>query len=525
MKRITKILTVSLIVLAVGSCGESKDSQPSLEIDTLIVNGDVYTGTNQSAQQLSIAICGEQICDVFPSGSKSYQPKHIVDAKGLIVSPGFIDPHTHSLEELVSTDNNHNLNYLYQGVTTVVNGNDGGGTVELAKLKTDFAKNGIGSNVAMYVGHGAVRRAVMGQEKRFATEAELKQMEALVEQAMKDGALGLSSGLYYVPGNFANTEEVIRLAKVASRYNGIYDTHLRDESTFNIGLVAAVQEAIDIAKSANIHIHLGHLKALGVDVWGKSKDVIELVNSAKDQGVSISADQYPWLASGTSLKSALLPSWVRAGTNDEFLARLADQSIRAQLESETNENIRRRGGAERQLITAFKDDSFVGLTLAQAASKLNMTPFEAVITLVPQGRVRIASFNMSEADVTAIMQQPWVVTSSDGSNGHPRKYGSFPKKFSDFVLDKQLLTIAQFINRSSAQTASVLGLKDRGEISIGKVADVVIFNPVNFKANASYQKWNEYASGVKYVWVNGELSIAEGEYTKALAGKFVAPSH
>lgn len=525
MNRLFQLTITSLLIITISGCDKSDDSQTELVADTLIVNGDVYTGNSEQAQQLSIAICGKKICDVFPSGSKTYKTDQIIDAKGLIVSPGFIDPHTHSLEELVSADNNHNLNYLYQGVTTVVNGNDGGGTVELADLKTKLAKNGIGSNVAMYVGHGAVRRAVMGQEKRFATEGELKQMEALVEQAMKDGALGLSSGLYYVPGNFANTEEVIRLAKVASRYNGIYDTHLRDESTFNIGLVAAVQEAIDIAKAADIHLHLGHLKALGVDVWGKSKDVIELVKSAKDQGVSISADQYPWLASGTSLKSALLPSWVRAGTNEEFLARLSDQSIRAQLESETNENIRRRGGADRQLITAFKDESFVGLTLAQAANKLNMTPFEAVITLVPQGRVRIASFNMSEADVEAIMQQPWVVTSSDGSNGHPRKYGSFPKKFSDFIVDKQLLTTAQFINRSSAQTAKVLGLKDRGELATGKVADVVIFNPAKFQANASYQKWNEYSSGVKYVWVNGKLAITEGEYIKALAGQFVTPSH
>jgi len=331
---LTCLVLTSFAVLLSG-CSishQAENSRASLSpsaasADILITSGRVYAGLDTEAQMLDIAVCGDKICGLYPSGSKKVIAAKVIDAKGKIVSPGFIDPHTHTLEELSSRDKNHNLNYLTQGVTTVVNGNDGAGPVDIAKTANALEANGIGTNVALLVGHGSVREQVMGRAPRFATKQELEQMSALLNQAMQDGALGLSTGLYYVPGSFANTEEVVTLAKVASKYNGIYDTHLRDESTFNIGFSAALDEAIYIAQSADIHLHLAHIKALGVDVWGQSVNAIRKIEQAQTSGISISADQYPWLASGTFLHSAVMPKWAMADSKQAFYKRLNDPKL------------------------------------------------------------------------------------------------------------------------------------------------------------------------------------------------------
>ena len=239
-----------------------------------------------------------------------------------------------------------------------MNGNDGEGPVDIAKTARELEANGVGTNVALLVGHGSVREQVMGRVQRFASSTELAAMSQLLTIAMKDGAIGLSTGLYYVPGSFANTDEVVTLAKIASKYNGIYDTHLRDESTFNVGFIAALDEAINIADTANIHLHLAHIKALGVDVWGQSKVAIEKIEQAQAKGINISADQYPWLASGTKLHSAIMPKWAMADSKQDFYLRLNDENLKERLNAEIKENIRRRGGPESLLITAFKNEKF-----------------------------------------------------------------------------------------------------------------------------------------------------------------------
>lgn len=509
------MLTCSLLLIT----GCFDDKVP--KVDTLIINGQVYTGINEQAQMLDVAICGSEICGLYPSGKHHVVAKYTLDVTGKIVSPGFIDPHTHSLEELYSKDKNHNLNYLTQGVTTVVNGNDGEGPVDIAKAARELEANGIGTNVALLVGHGSVREQVMGRAQRFATTEELGEMSQLLTTAMEAGALGLSTGLYYVPGSFANTEEVITLAKVASKYNGIYDTHLRDESTFNIGFIAALSEAIEIADAANIHLHLAHIKALGVDVWGESKVAIEKIEHAQAQGVSISADQYPWLASGTKLHSAVMPKWVMADSKQAFHQRLNDANLAEKLTSEIKENIRRRGGPTSLLITAFQDTELIGLTLAQVAEKRVIDPVTAAIQLVQEGEVRVASFNMSDADVENFMVQPWVVTSSDGTNGHPRKFASFPQKYQEYVQKKALITLAEFIKQSSNKTAEILGFKDRGQLTKGYMADIIVFDAQAFSANANFSNWNKYSSGVEQVWLNGQQVIKNGYFQEKLAGKFV----
>lgn len=505
-------------LMTIGSCASQQ------HVDILIESGTLYDGTEALPYSADIAICGELICAVEPAGEKRFSAKRIIDASGLIISPGFIDPHTHAYSDLTSTDKNHNQNYLFQGVTTVVTGNDGGGYPDVNNAIQNLNPNGIGTNLAVFVGHGKIRQHVMGNDQREATEQELSQMKALVENAMQQGALGLSSGLYYVPGSFASTAEVIELAKIAAQHNGIYDTHLRDESTFNIGFLNAIEEAIEIADKADIHLHLAHLKALGVDVWRQSAQAIELIEQSQARGISISADQYPWQASGTNIKSAVVPKWALASDNLSFSDRMKNPDYSDRVKMQIAANIRRRGGADALLITASKDQSLVGKTLLQIAEQRQQKPEETVLELLKLGLVRVASFNMLKEDIEAFMVKPWVVTSSDGTNGHPRKFASFPKKYQDYVVEKPLLSLGDFIHRSSLKTANILNIKDRGIIKQGFKADILIFDTEKYAPNADFKSWNKLSSGVIYLLVNGQLAIDQETYTGALAGNFVKPA-
>lgn len=512
-----KIIFALLISLVVSGCAHH-----SPQIDLLITSGKVFDGTDSPARALDIGICGDTICYLEESGRKTVAAKRVLDAKGLIVSPGFIDPHTHSFEELKSQDKNSNLNYLFQGVTTVVNGNDGDGPTDLLQAINSLNNAGIGTNTSFLVGHGSLRRQVMGTAKRHATEAELTEMKVLLETAMQQGALGLSSGLYYVPGSFASKQEVVELAKVAAQYNGIYDTHLRDESTFNIGFLAALQEAIEIAREAKIHLHVAHIKALGVDVWGQSQQAIDKINLARSEGVSISADQYPWRASGTFLRSAVVPKWAMADSETAFILRLTNPDFADRIKLEIAENIRRRGGAEALLVTASEDAKLVGQTLAQLAILANLSETNTVVDLVTKGRTRVASFNMNQKDINNFMQQSWVVTSSDGTNGHPRKFASFPQKFQEYVDQNKVIDLQRFIHSSTGQTATILGLSDRGFIRVGDKADIAVIKLSEYKAVANFKQWDQLSEGVVYLLVNGQLVIEEGQYSGELAGKFIA---
>lgn len=515
------IISTMVTVFLITSCSGEKQDKQAYVADILITKGTVYTGDSSQSQLLDIAVCKEIICGVYPSGSQQIKANKVVDASGKIVSPGFIDPHTHSLAELKSKNKNHNLNYLTQGVTTVVNGNDGGGPINIKAIASQLESNGIGTNVALFVGHGSLREKVMGRAERYSTPEELKEMSKLLTSAMEDGAIGLSTGLYYVPGSYANTEEVITLAKIASKFGGIYDTHLRDESTFTVGFTRALDEAIDIAKRADIHLHLAHIKALGVDVWGQSIEAVEKIEQAQKDGISISADHYPWLASGTKLRSAIMPKWVMADSKKAFHKRLNQKELSNKLNSEITENIRRRGGPESLYITEFKDESLVGLNLQQISEVKNLSVIETAKQMVQKGEVRVASFNMSPEDVERFMVQPWVVTSSDGTNGHPRKYASFPKKYQTYVVDKKLLTLAEFINKSSSQTAKILGLSKRGLLKENFIADIIIFDEKSYSPEADFSHWNKYSKGVEQVIINGQLVIENAQYKDVLAGKFV----
>ena len=486
-------------------------------LDVLIRGGSVYDGTGGAPRIADIGIRGDRIVFVgtAPTGAAALRT---IDAKGLVVAPGFIDPHTHIDEDLRDPIRRRLPGFLLQGVTTLVTGNDGGGTPAVGTARARLAQ-GVGANIAFLVGHGAVRGAVLGMAARAPTATELDSMRSLVSRAMGDGAFGLSTGLYYAPGSYATTDEVIELAKVAQAAGGYYDSHIRDESSYTIGLLGAIDEAIRIGLESGIPVHISHIKALGVDVWGKSDEVVARILAARAAGQRVTADQYPYTASGTSVGAALLPRWAEAGGRDSLKSRFARSEIRAKIVTEMTENLRRRGGAEALLITEGK---WRGKRLAEVAAATKAPPIEAAIAIILTGDAAVASFNMNEADIDRFMMQSFVVTGSDGSAGHPRKYGTFPRKIRRYALDRGVISLARAIEASSGQTAGIVGLVDRGVLAPGKFADVVVFDSTAIIDKSTYEAPAAPAAGIRFVVVNGRLAVDAGRPTGALAGRALA---
>jgi N-acyl-D-aspartate/D-glutamate deacylase len=490
----------------------------SQRIDLLIRGGTVVDGTGSAPHSADVGVQGDRIVFVgaTPPGTSAAR---VIDAAGLIVAPGFIDPHTHTAGDLSNAQRRSNLAYLMQGVTTVITNNDGGGAIDVGRTLDGWTANGIGTNAAVYIGEGSVRQAVMGMSSAAPTPAQLDSMRAIVARAMAAGALGLSTGLYYAPQSYATTEEVIELAKVAAARGGSYDSHLRDESSYTIGLVGAVTEAIRIGREAHLPIHISHIKALGADVWGQSDSVIAIIRKARAAGVDVTADQYPYTASGSSVSASLLPRWAEAGGGDSLRLRIADPATRARLVREMDDNLRRRGGAASLLMTATRDTSILGKTLEEIARARDVAPVEAAIQIILRGGSSVASFNMKESDIRNFMVQDFVATGSDGSDGHPRKYGTFPKLFRDYVYSGKTLTLEQAVRRSSALTARMLRLDARGVLAPGNFADIVAFDPATFADRATYREPTLLAAGVRYVLVNGIAAVDGGKYTGATAGR------
>jgi N-acyl-D-aspartate/D-glutamate deacylase len=500
-----------LIGLALLAIGAAPPPQP---VDLLIRGGTVYTGTAAPFTG-DVAVSGDRIVAV---GRRLPGPaKRIIDAKGMIVAPGFIDPHTHMGEDLASDDPARRLiaAFLMQGVTTAFIGNDGGGDPDVGKVLGSAASRRVGINYATYVGFGAVRRDVLGDSNRAPDGAELKRMKALVANAMCRGALGLSTGLFYAPQSFARTDEVIALALEAGRRGGTYDSHLRDESSYTVGLAAAVEEALAIGREARIPVNISHIKALGVDVHGQAPAIIAKVEAALRKGQAVTADQYPWSASGTSLAASLVPLWAQDGGRERLLGRLDDPRLRSGMA----ENLRRRGGAAALLIT---EGTFKGRTLAAIAASRGEEPVAAAIAIIREGDPAVASFNQIEPDIEAFMRRPWVMTGSDASTGHPRTYGSFARKYARYVAARRVMTLRQFIERSSTLAADTFALNGRGRLKPGAFADVVVFDPKRYAERATYERPELTSAGVRTVIVNGVLAVDNGLLTGRAAGRPLA---
>ncbi|MDC6366069.1 MULTISPECIES: N-acyl-D-amino-acid deacylase family protein [Flavobacteriaceae] len=515
MKSICKVFILTLLFLPfLICCGIKK-----IEADILIKNGLVYDGVSTKPSKNSIVVKGDKIIHVGDLSGFQIVAKKTINASELIVCPGFIDPHTHADRDLNKAETSHNKPFLFQGITTVVVGNDGASFYPLKEFKALYNAQGIGTNVVPLVGHGTIREQIMGKSDKLATAAEIKKMQQLVDQEMKAGAFGISTGLFYSPGSYSNTEEVIALAKIAAENGGIYDTHLRDESSYNVGLMYSIEEAIEIGRQAKLPIHISHIKCLGVDVWDKSKAIIDLIEKAHEEGLEITANQYPYSASATGLKAAVVPRWAESGGKDSLFIRYNDPKLKNKILTEINENIARRGGAEKLLIVKSKKGNFIGKNLLQISNMLDLPANETVIELLKSGYVRVASFNMANDDILTFMKQDWIVTGSDGNTGHPRKFGSFPRKFHTYVAQKKIIDTSRFINSSSAKTAEIFKIDRRGKLKKDYYADIIIFDPKTFRDKADYTNAFQLSEGLVYSILNGKITIENGKYNNTLNGK------
>jgi len=507
-----KIFFICCLFTILFSCNEKP-----IHADILIINGKVFDGISNNSIETSIALKNDKIVYIGKD-FKSINASKTIDAKGLIVSPGFIDPHTHADGDLSTPKESHNLPFLMQGVTTVVTGNDGNSLYPTSKYLKLYKSHGTGTNVVPLVGHGTVRKQIMGTSDKKATQNEISKMQSLIQQEMDAGAFGMSTGLFYAPGSYSNTEEVIALAKIVSQNDGIYDTHLRDESSYTVGLIPAIEEAIEIGRQAQLPIHLSHIKCLGVDVWNQSDSIISIVENAQKEGINVTANQYPYNASSTSLKAATVPRWAESGGLDSLFIRYKNLELKETILKETKRNITRRGGPEKLLISEADDITLVGMNLLEISKKYNLSGEESVYKALSTGFVKVVSFNMNDDDIANFMKQDWVVTGSDGGSGHPRKYGSFPKKYSYYTQKENVIDLARFINNSTSKTAEILKIPNRGKLQVGYYADIIIFNPEEFKDIADYNDAFQLAEGIEYSIINGKMSIDRGEFTNNLNG-------
>lgn len=521
-------LRLALCLMVTATTLQAAAAAP-VPADVVIRGGTIHDGSAGMPFVGDVAISGDRI--VYVGTRAPMAAARTIDASGMTVAPGFIDPHTHADGFLRAPDAATRINaaWLHQGVTSVMIGVDGGGLPDVGDDARTLTASGVGTNVVPFVGFGAVRQRVLGQAARAPDAAELARMQGLVAKAMCEGATGLSTGLFYAPQSFARTDEVVAVAREAAKCGGLYDTHQRDEASYSIGLLDSVREVLTIGREAGMPVHFAHIKALGVDLQGQAPAVIKLIEAARAKGQAVTADQYPWLASGTSIDAALLPRWAVDGGDAALLKRLDDPASLARIREEMADNMRRRGGAT-SLLLISQGFEWTGKTLEDVARTWQLDPRDAALRIVRDsiagravGRQErgtgVASFNMAQADVDLLMQQPWVITSSDGSDGHPRMFASFPEKYVRYVKERPVVSLNDFIRRSTGLTADIYGLVRRGYLRPGYAADILVFDPAGFAPRADYVRPRELSVGVKQLFVNGTLAVNDDRPTGALAGR------
>lgn len=493
-----------------------------VEADVVIRGVTLYDGSGRPGVVGDLAVRGDRLAAVG-TFAVAGTPR-VIDGTGLAAAPGFIDLHTHSDNPLLQPATRANLCYLMQGVTTVVTGNCGSGPTDVAGYFRRLEGGGVGTNVIHQVPHNDVRRRVMGNVNRPPTEAELKRMEDLVDQGMKAGAWGLSTGLIYNPGTYAKTDEIIALAKVAARHGGFYASHIRNEGT---GVLAAIEEALTIGREAGLPVHISHLKASGRKAWGLAADEIALVQAARAKGQAVSADQYPYTASSTSLAATLVPALFREGSARDFQARLADPEQGARVRQAISRSIADHEGGKSVRIARYRPrPQWQGLDLAAIAAQEKKAPLDIVLEIEQHGGAQIIHFGMSEEDVRLIMKQPFVATASDGSSQtpgdtlpHPRSYGCFARKIGRYAIEERVISVEHAVRSASGLPADILKLPERGYLKAGYIADVVVFDPKTYRDRATFERPHQLATGVRYLFVNGRLAVDEGKSTGVLAGK------
>jgi N-acyl-D-amino-acid deacylase len=497
----------------------------SQQPDLLISNGKIIDGTGNSWYYGDIAIRNGKIMAIGKlAGIKAART---IDAKGLYIAPGFIDVHTHIEGEEKKQPTADN--FIYDGVTTVITGNCGGSNINMAGYFAMLDSLHLSINVASLIGHNDVRKAVMGSANRDPSEAEMIKMEAIVEQAMKEGAVGLSTGLIYIPGTYSKTEEVVRLAKVAAKYNGVYASHMRDEGD---SVTQAIEEALHIGREAKMPVEISHFKLSGQQNWGRSKETIPMIIKARNEGLDVTIDQYPYTASSTSL-STLLPDWVLADGQDSIKARLAKPAIRKEITAYMLRKLKKRKlkNFSYPVVAYFKADttyngkSIEEVNLLKGRKHKAAEEAETVMDMMTQGGASMVFHGMGDADVKAIMQYPFNMFASDASirvfgsgNPHPRGYGTNARVLSKYVRDEKVLSLEEAIRRMTSLPAQKFQLKNRGLLKEGFAADIVIFDAEKINDLSTYEKPHQYTTGFQYVLVNGQMTIDEGKHNSTRAG-------
>jgi N-acyl-D-aspartate/D-glutamate deacylase len=527
MTRIT-VLALTGALAAVPVHPVTSAGPKAADTNVVLRGATVFDGTGAPGMKADVHLKGDRIAAVGLLGKIDGAAE--VDAAGLYVCPGFIDLHTHcdtGSPALTDAAGRSNQNYVAQCVTTVVTGNCGSGPVDVARYFAALEKGGVGTNVIHQAPHNSIRERVRGNENRAPTAAELKRMEELVEKAIDDGAVGLATGLIYNPGTYARTEEIVALARVVGRRGGLYASHIRNEGT---GLLDAVEEAIRIGREGGCRVHISHIKASGKAAWGKSAAAVALIEEARRKGLAVTADQYPYVASSTSLRATLVPARYREGTQKDFLARLDDPAEGPRMKADIAAALEgRQGGGRIQIARYAAKPEWQGRKIDAIADAAKREPIDVVLEIERNGGAQVVNFGMSEEDVRVYMRQPWVATASDGSTHrpgptvpHPRSYGTFPRKIGRYAIEEKLVPVELAVRSASGLPADILRLTDRGYLKPGFFADVVVFDPVAYRDTATFERPHQYATGVKWVFVNGRPIVTDGRFDPTvLAGKVI----
>lgn len=523
------------------------------DYDIVFRNGKIVDGSGNPWFKGDVAVKGDRIVTI--SGLDGCEAKVEIDVGGRLVTPGFIDVHTHS--DLSFIINPKADSKIRQGVTTEMVGNCGGSVAPITELGKSFEPNmleelgitwdwnsiaeyldrlergGIPVNVGTLIGHGTVRASIMGYEARAPSSGELEQMKELVDQGMRDGAFGLSSGIKYAPGVYAKTEEIVELCRVVARYGGLYATHIRNQG---VNLIESVDEAITIGREAGVPVQIAHLKVKGRLNWGKSLNMLKVIDDARIDGVDVTYDQYPYTAASTGAL-AITPSWAREGGVERFLDRLKDPEERARIIEGVSEQ-EDWTGSQKLLVAKFDlDTSYEGKSIAEIAELRGKGREETMVELLEEakGQVPLILFFGWDRDVEAIMIHQAMMVGSDGSSlaaygelgkgkPHPRNYGAFARFFGKYVLREKVVSLEDGVRRITSFPALRYGLKDRGLLRKGYYADIAVVDPKIVTDTATFQDPHQYAKGIDYVLVNGVFTVEEGEFTSRLAGKVLRHS-
>ena len=505
------------------------DATAQETFDVLIRGGRIIDGTGNPWFRGDVGISEERIVRI--GDLENAQAERVIDASGLVVAPGFVDPHTHAVRGIFDVPEAESA--LLQGVTTLIEGNDGTSPYPIDDHLEEIQATGISPNWALFVGQGTIRSTVMGTENRPANSEEMERMKELVAEAMEHGAIGISTGLFYVPGSFSSTEEIIEISRVVADYGGIYISHMRDEVA---GLLDSVNETIRIGEEASIPVQITHHKVVGRDNWGASVDSLDLIDEARARGIDITMDQYPYTASQTRI-TALVPQWAQEGGEDALIQRIQDPDTRPRIKMEIVDRILHdRGGGDPVNVVISVcawDPSIEGKSRAEITAERGMEPTpenaaDVVMDIIRSGGARAVYHAMSEEDVERIMQHQATAIGSDGPLSgfgagapHPRQYGTFARVLGHYVRERGILTLEEAIRKMSGATAQRLGIRDRGILREGFYADVTVFDAENIRDLSTFEDPHEYAEGVEFVAVNGVVVIDEGTHTGERPGQVI----